>query len=751
MSRIFWFLLSLALCFACIFALVSPGDPSARAQSGDPADATPVDGPAVDETMVGDLADHSPTDDGTGVELPPGYVFTIVTTDLIVPTSMAMLPNGDILVTEKGTGVGVDGRARVRRVSGGIIQEPPALSIGVNNTQDSGLMSIILDPNFATNRYLYLWYATGTHSHNWSGESVNRLSRFRYSPETGTIVPASETIILNTVPWSPIHNGGGMHFDSAGNLLLATGDGSPSPSGPAPRPQDLSSLNGKVLRIRPEGDGYTVPADNPFVGNSNARPEIFAYGLRNPFRLTHRQSDNNVFVADVGEYSWEEVNLLAPGANYGWAVREGPCPRGYTRQPCPPVPAQFTDPVLYYAHNYTTTRAAISALTFVETDAFPEEMRGRLLFADYTSRSLLSGRIEPDGFTIEPFAKSIGGIVDMKMTEDGLYLLDVVGGRILLIEHGGSGNQAPVANLTASPTLGRAPLNVAFSAAGSSDDDNFGLRYRWDFGDGSNPITTTRTTASHRYTTDGNYRATLTVIDRFGAESETVVVPITVYSGALPRIVLENLTDPGRDRYHGGDRIRYRVERTGGTQGLDPAEPYLWTVELIHNTHSHPDIVNSAASEGVYDIPTTAHDLNASIRYRFTLTMKTADGIEVEVTRDLEPHYTGLYIDAWPEPLLLNVNNAPVASGTNLAAIAGERYTLEAPLEKSYQNSVNEFAYWVVQDGWPASDLAHAEQPPQIWYTRTLQITVPVTDTAFVAHYTYARPLEQIFLPAIRN
>jgi glucose/arabinose dehydrogenase len=214
-------------------------------------------------------------------------------------------------------------------------------------------VGIILDPQFETNHYFYLWYSTGAEALGWTGTTTNRLSRFVFDPASGTAPLSSETIILDGVEWAEIHNGGGLIFDDAGNLLIATGDaGTTNVTPELNLAQKLDSLNGKVLRIRPRSEGgYDVPLDNPFVGNSTGiRPEIYASGFRNPFRMTRRASDHQIYVADVGQETWEEVNRLTPGANYGWPYREGMCAI-YERGPnCTPNPGQFADPLLVYIH-----------------------------------------------------------------------------------------------------------------------------------------------------------------------------------------------------------------------------------------------------------------------------------------------------------------------------------------------------------------------------------------------------------------
>lgn len=682
----------------------------------------------------------------TSAQLPAGFALKTLVYHLVYPTDMAFLPNGDILVTEKGTGYGDAELAHVRLVRNGVLRADPVLTLGVNTIWESGLQTIAIDPDFEVNHFVYLWYATGQSAIGWDGASTLRLSRFRLDVEAGVIDPASEEIILGGLAWSEVHHGGSMIFDGEGNLLLGIGDGGSFiiPNIPIDRSQDMATLRGKVLRIRPGAQGYTVPADNPFVGEAMARPEIYALGLRNPYRMAYRAADDSIYLADVGSSKWEEIDRLEPGANYGWPLYEGPCAYGDPALDCATTPISYTRPLVYYLHDVQSW-GAITALVFYDFDGFPAELRGRPFFADFVARTVATAKLENGGFTIEPFAQSVGQLVDMEATSSGLYVLDHTGGTLSLIYYTGADNHVPVAALALEPGVGRAPLRVTLSAAGSTDSDDLFLEYHWDFGDGQQTITTSPG-VEHVYQTDGNYTASLKVVDARGGESETISVPVTVYSGEFPKIELSNLTEPGRANYYGGDRVQYKVSRRNGAAGLDADTPYTWDIDFYHNDLVQQTVSQAATDAGILNIATATPGLAVNDRYRFSLTMHTATGQEVRVQRDLLPTITTLQLESWPAPTNVSVNQEMRYSGESLPAIVGQVYQLRVAPTLFYAGNVGEFAYWLVADGWPVAAEASAQR---IVTTRTLSVTTPLTPTTVMAFYEYARPGDKTFLPFV--
>ncbi len=181
------------------------------------------------------------------------------------------------------------------------------LTVSVDSFSERGLLGVAFDPSFATNRFVYVYYTRSTIP------IKNRLSRFTASATNLDVAQTgSEVVLLDNIPSDAgNHNGGAIHFGRDGKLYVAIGDGGITHT----NAQDLGSLSGKLLRLNPDG---TIPFDNPFVSRAGARGEVWAYGLRNPFTFAVQPGTGTIFINDVGEASWEEINLGAAGANYGW-------------------------------------------------------------------------------------------------------------------------------------------------------------------------------------------------------------------------------------------------------------------------------------------------------------------------------------------------------------------------------------------------------------------------------------------------
>jgi glucose/arabinose dehydrogenase len=214
---------------------------------------------------------------------------------------MALAPDGRLFVTEK---IG-----RIRIIENGQMLTDPFLILEVDNINERGLSGIAFDPDFANNSYLYLYYTV-------KGENHNRVSRF--TANGNYAVPGSETIIINIDQLSgTIHNGGAMVFGLDSKLYISVGDG-----GDGQMAQNMNSLRGKILRINSDG---TIPDDNPFYNvASGINRAIYAMGVRNSFSMTVQPGTGRIYATDVGVSTWEEVNDILPGKNYGWPIIEGP-------------------------------------------------------------------------------------------------------------------------------------------------------------------------------------------------------------------------------------------------------------------------------------------------------------------------------------------------------------------------------------------------------------------------------------------
>ncbi len=197
--------------------------------------------------------------------------------------------------------------------------------VKVNPAYDErGLLGIAFHPQFKKNRKFYVYYSVPS---NASGSNhKSRISEFTVSASNPNVAdPASKRIVLEFEQPQSNHNGGDIVFGPDGYLYIASGDGGGAGDkhGSIGNGQDLNTLLGKILRIDVNGNPYSVPKDNPFAGRSGARPEIWAYGLRNPWRISFDRATKKLFAGDVGQNKYEEVDIIVKGGNYGWRIMEG--------------------------------------------------------------------------------------------------------------------------------------------------------------------------------------------------------------------------------------------------------------------------------------------------------------------------------------------------------------------------------------------------------------------------------------------
>lgn len=176
-----------------------------------------------------------------------------------------------------------------------------------NPEAEEGLLGLAFAPDYATSGRFYVYYTRG-------GPRRSTMSRF--VAHGATADPASEQVLLSINEPFSNHNGGALAFGPDGMLYVGVGDGG-SGGDPSGYGQRLDTLHGKILRIDVSGDAYTAPPDNPFVGR-DARAEIYAYGLRNPWRISFDRETGQLWTADVGQDQWEEIDRIVAGGNYGW-------------------------------------------------------------------------------------------------------------------------------------------------------------------------------------------------------------------------------------------------------------------------------------------------------------------------------------------------------------------------------------------------------------------------------------------------
>ena len=265
---------------------------------------------------------------------------------------------------------------------------------------ESGLIGLVFHPEFETNGRIFLyWVAVGD-------PIMTYLSEFTSNDGGLTLDPASERVLLSLAHTTSRHKGGHMEFGPDGYLYLGIGDG-----GPSDQAQDVNSLFGTMIRIDPDGgDPYAIPADNPFAAGGGA-PEIYAWGFRNPWRWSFDRATGDLWLGDVGRNSWEEVDIVKKGGNYGWPILEG-------NQCHPPEVATcnsvgMTNPVFVYPHGEAST-AIIGG--FVYDGKLLPELKGKYVFADI-GRKVLVLENQPDG------SYEAVQLVDSGLSDSGIWSL----------------------------------------------------------------------------------------------------------------------------------------------------------------------------------------------------------------------------------------------------------------------------------------------------------------------------------------
>ncbi|MCP4892037.1 MAG: c-type cytochrome [Planctomycetaceae bacterium] len=288
-----------------------------------------------------------------------------------------------------------------------------------NFTQSYGFA---IHPNFDNNRQVFIAYAGGPKAR----EDGTRLSRFALSEDSPpTIDPASEEVLL-TWP-SGGHNGCAIRFDSKGLLYFSAGDGArPYPPDEYDVSQDLSDLRSTICRIdvdHAQADkAYRIPEDNPFIGTPGARPEIWAYGFRNPWRFTIDPVSDRMLVGDVGWELWEMIYDVQRAGNYGWSIHEGPQP---IRSDIEPGPTPIQKPVVAYPH---TVGQSVTGGVIYHGDQFTD-LSGAYLYGDYVTGLLWGWQDESAGATWNPV-----------LAETGLKIITITTNRaeeVLIVDYDG--------------------------------------------------------------------------------------------------------------------------------------------------------------------------------------------------------------------------------------------------------------------------------------------------------------------------
>ena len=605
-------------------------------------------------------------------------------------TAIAFTPDGRLLIAQRA--------GELRIVKGGTLLPTPALSIASKTCSDSerGLLGVAVDPDFASNGHVYLYYTykkTGTCEYRTPNVPVNRVSRFTLGGND-LIAPSSEVVLVDNIPsYGGNHNAGALEFGKDNYLYVAVGDGGcdygGSGCGPAnDAARETHTLLGKILRITPTGG---IPTDNPFRGLNSARcaasgrtdpgkvcQEIYATGLRNPFRLGFdpNAATTRFFINDVGQETWEEIDVGQAGADYGWNVREGNCATGSTTN-CGAPPAGLTNPLYSYGRGGGCT--SITGGAFVPNRVWPAAYDGSYLFGDYGCGQIRRLYLGGSGVTSTEFGTGIGAPVDLTFGPyaggQALYyaVYKPSGDEVRRVAY--TGNRAPVASMVIAPRDGPAPLVVLYDGRASSDPDGDALSYDWDFGDGT--AHSSAAAGAHTYTAAGTYTARLRVTDSRGA-SVTETLRIDVGNGPpVPRIDLPLPTT----RFRVGETITLRGSATDPQDGTVPDSRLSWTVRLRHNSHTHP-FLSRTGNNITFSAPPPENLVAAATSYlEVELTATDSRGLSRAVSQDLRPRTVALTFATNPTGRRLVIDGSSVTAPASFTSWEGYSFGVDAPVQ----------------------------------------------------------------------
>ncbi|MGH8992386.1 MAG: PQQ-dependent sugar dehydrogenase [Acidimicrobiia bacterium] len=655
--------------------------------------------------------------------VPAGFADQLVAA-VPVPTDVAFTPDGRMLVTSQ-TG-------ELRVVQNGTLLANPAVSLAVCANKERGLVGVTVDPNFAANHFIYLYYTVKVGTCPTQGP-FNRVSRFTLSDGNAA---GSEKVLVDNIASLGNHNAGDLNFGPTDGLLyVSVGDAgcrlndTTACQNDNDNARSNSILNGKILRVKPtDGSFPTGTGGNPHAGAGGVRRcgdpaglpsgtgpcgEIWATGLRNPFRFSFKpEAPHTMHINDVGTFKWEEIDKGVAGADYGFNLREGPCVLG-SGSNCPPPPAGLTDPVFSYRHGDVADGdlpcTAVTGSAWVPDGLWPAPYSGSSLFSDYACGRIFRLTPSGSGFTAVPFATTLGGGAGVSIgfgpagSTRGLYYTSFNdGGQVRRIISTAPTAVPPIASFTTTPASSPTPATVTFNASGSSDPDNDGITaYTWNFGDGSPAVTENDPSTTHAYG-KGAFTATLVVTDGDGQKSAPFTRLIEV--GTPPAAFIDG--PPASSVFAVGQTVTVTGHATDDTA---PAPTLTWEVIRRHDSHTHPFLA-PVTGPGItlgYPSPEDLSAANTSF-LEVRLTATDADGLSRTVTRALNPRKVNVtFTNNQSAGLPLQVNDASISGAKTLTSWVGFILRPAAPLTTTLSGATYTFQSW--SHGEPA---AHAVVSP---------------------------------------
>ena len=597
--------------------------------------------------------------DAAAQSFPTGFSQVLVANGLSSPTSMAFAPDGRIFVTQQG--------GQLRIIKNGALLAQPFVTVSTTASGERGLDGVAIDPNFATNKYVYVFYTLSTGARN-------RVSRFTANGDVA--VAGSELVVLDLDPLSSAtnHNGGSMQFGPDGKLYIGTGENANTSWA-----QNLDSYHGKILRINPDG---SVPAGNPYTTGSAQRQRVWSWGLRNPFTLSFQPGTGRLFVNDVGQVYWEEINeATTANKNFGWAWEEG---MGTN-------PA-YTSPIYTYEHQSTGgDGCAITGGTFFNPSStnYPASYVGKYFYMDYCGNWIKMLTLSGSTATSAGFATNIAGsAVSIKTGTDGnLYFLSRNNSAIYKISY--TGSAAPViTNQPQSITVAQGN-NATFSvtATGSAP-----LTYQWRK-NGTNisgATSSTYTMTSVTSTNAGTYSVVVT-----NASGSVTSSNATLTVTAPNQLPVATITTPASGAtYAGGDVINFTGTGTDPENGTLAASAFTWYVVFHHDTHTHPGpTAPSGVKTGSFSIPNSG-ETAATVWYRLYLVVTDAQGAKDTAYTDILPRTSTITLNTNPQGRTVTLDGQPFTAPLTVTSVEGILRAIGTPSPQTSGSSTYNFSSW---------------------------------------------------------
>ncbi len=670
--------------------------------------------------------------------VPNGFSETLIIDGLTSPTAMQFSPDGKLFILEDAGTIQVwDGSTLLQA---NFLQNSP---ISTQNFSERGLLGIAFDPDYETNRFVYLYYTTT------DADNHNRVSRFTANANGDLALAGSEQVITELDPHSAgNHNGGALHFGIDGMLYIATGD-----NAQAATAQSLTSRHGKILRIDVRGDdfpaddgqNFRVPSDNPttFPGisgtTSGVNRAIWAVGLRNPFTFAVQPGTGRLFINDVGQNNFEEINEGGAGRNYGWPATEG----DFSTTEFP----NFTPPFYAYDHDGDPPNGcAITGGVFYnpETVQFPGEYDGDYFFADFCDSTMW--RIDLATREVEQFAFDLGNAVDLKIDDAGnLYFLSRVRGQVRRISFGSQPSSITDQPDSQTVTIGD---DATFTVAASGEAM---LSFQWQRAESGTtnwqniPGETGNTLMlSNVQNSDNGDQFRVIVTDSFDRSVISDAATLTATSDQPPTAMITIESGLRNGNFDAGTAITFRGNASDSEDGPLNPEGFEWRVDYLTTIDggdadndglpgitrpflSAADIGGVASSQFT---PATVSPYTLSdVAYVITLSVEDSAGLRDTQQLIVDPNLITLTLQTNPDGLDLTFNGQPVTAPFVFESIVGFEHEVSTPASQVSGGMTLNFEQW--------SDAGE----------RTHTITIPPTDltltATFVASGT-ATPLSQI-------